>query len=188
MFNGILKFLSDLKTIFFSFFINWPSGHIGTNLRKIIFFRKMKKYGLNTVLHKGVKITSPNLVHIGDECIIGESVKIMCGNGYGIFIGSNSAIAENVYIRDANHNFDNIDIPIKKQSHNCASFFYESSNYSIIIEEDVWVGANAIILSGSFIGRGSIIAAGAVVSNKIPPFSIVVGNPGRVVSNRKNKL
>jgi acetyltransferase-like isoleucine patch superfamily enzyme len=188
MFKLTLKFLSDIKVIFISIFINWPSGQLGTFFRNFIYSNKLKKNGQNVLIHKGVIITFPELVVIGDECIIGENVKLMPGDSHGIYIGKNTAIAENVYIRAANHNFDDLDIPIKQQSHNCASFCYESSNYSIIIEEDVWVGANAIILSGSFIGRGSIIAAGAVISNKIPPFSIVVGNPGRVVSNRKNKL
>jgi acetyltransferase-like isoleucine patch superfamily enzyme len=56
-----------------------------------------------------------------------------------------------------------------------------------VINDDVWIGASAIILSGAQIGKGSIIAAGAVVSSIIPPFSIVVGNPGRVIANREKK-
>jgi acetyltransferase-like isoleucine patch superfamily enzyme len=50
-----------------------------------------------------------------------------------------------------------------------------------VIEDDVFVGANAVILPGTHIGKGSIIGAGAVVSKTIPPYSVVAGNPGRVV-------
>jgi acetyltransferase-like isoleucine patch superfamily enzyme len=53
-----------------------------------------------------------------------------------------------------------------------------------VIEDDVWVGARAIILPGVTIGHGSVIGAGAVVAKSVPPYSIVVGNPGRVVRSR----
>lgn len=184
MIRFIFKFLSDLKSIMFNGFINWPSGFIGTFFRKMIYSNNLRKLGVNVEIHKGAIITFPELVIIEDDCIIGEFVKIMPGNSNGIYIGKNTAIAENVYIRSANHNFHDLKIPIKNQSHSCAVLDYENEKYSIVIEEDVWVGANAIILSGAFIGKGSIIAAGAVISNKIQEFSIVVGNPGRVVGNR----
>lgn len=184
MVNIILKLLSDIKIIIFSILVNWPSGEIGSFLRKIIFSKKMRKFGANTNIHMGVKITFPELVSLGSGCIVGEKVKIMPGDSNGIFIGDNTAIAENVYIRSANHSFENIEIPIKYQKHTCAKFEYASNFYSIVIEEDVWVGANAVILSGAFVGKGSVIGAGAVVSSKIQPYSIVVGNPGRVIGSR----
>lgn len=58
------------------------------------------------------------------------------------------------------------------------------SNGDIVIGNDVWIGALAIILSGSTIGSGSIIGAGAVVRGNIPPYSIVIGNPGVIVKQR----
>lgn len=58
------------------------------------------------------------------------------------------------------------------------------SKGNIIIEDDVWIGQGAIILSGVTIGRGSVIGAGAVVAKDIPPYSIVVGNPGKVIKKR----
>ena len=57
----------------------------------------------------------------------------------------------------------------------------------VIIEDDVWIGARAIILPGVIIGKGSVIGAGAVVAKSIPPYSVAVGNPARVVKTRTDK-
>jgi maltose O-acetyltransferase len=54
-----------------------------------------------------------------------------------------------------------------------------------VIEDNVWIGANCILLTGTFIGMGSVIGAGSVVRSAIPPFSIAAGNPARVVANRE---
>ncbi|WP_262230549.1 DapH/DapD/GlmU-related protein [Stenotrophomonas maltophilia] len=58
------------------------------------------------------------------------------------------------------------------------------SDSRLVIEDDVWVGFGAIVLSGVRIGRGSIIAAGAVVTKDVEPYSIVGGNPARKISQR----
>lgn len=58
------------------------------------------------------------------------------------------------------------------------------SKGNIIIGDDVWIGSNSVILSGVTIGRGSIIGAGSVVTMNIPNYSIVAGNPARVIKSR----
>ncbi|MBN2965577.1 CatB-related O-acetyltransferase, partial [Sulfurospirillum sp. T05] len=60
------------------------------------------------------------------------------------------------------------------------------SKGDIIIEDDVWIGSNCVILSGVTIGRGSVIGAGSVVTKNIPKYSIVGGNPAKVIKNRFN--
>ena len=90
-------------------------------------------------------------------------------------------------MRSANHKFDRTDIPIQHQGHYSSEIQFNRRKYSVVIEDDIWIGARVIILSGTHIGKGSIISAGSVVSSKIPPYSIVVGNPGRVISKRKVK-
>ena len=60
----------------------------------------------------------------------------------------------------------------------------EEDDQDVVIEDDVWVGTGAIILKGVTIGRGSVVAAGSVVTRSIPPYSIVGGVPARVIKKR----
>lgn len=82
----------------------------------------------------------------------------------------------NCTLRATKHGFDRTDIPMVEQSGGepCAP----------IIEDDVWIGANAIVLPGVRIGRGSIVAAGSVVTRDVGQFTIVGGNPARLIRHR----
>jgi maltose O-acetyltransferase len=81
-----------------------------------------------------------------------------------------------VLILTTNHRTDSIERPMNQQGHQSAA--------AVTIENDVWIGARAIILAGVRIGAGSIVGAGAVVPKSIPPGVIAVGNPARVVRQR----
>ncbi len=99
-------------------------------------------------------------------------------------IGSFVSIASGVkFLLGGNHRTDTLlTFPVK------VKFFKEkreaTSKGPIIVEDDVWIGMDAMILSGSRIGRGAVIGAMTVVAGEVPPYSIVVGNPGRVISRR----
>jgi acetyltransferase-like isoleucine patch superfamily enzyme len=71
-----------------------------------------------------------------------------------------------------NHSYEDVNIPIDKQKVTTAP---------IIVEDECWIGANAVITAGVTIGKHSVVAAGAVVTKDIPPFSVAVGNPARVI-------
>lgn len=106
----------------------------------------------------------------------------------GISIGSFSSIASNVTIQEHYHRYDKISTYF--MSKNIFGETFNSDIYSkgkITIEEDVWIGSNTVILSGVRIGRGSIVGAGSVVTKDIPKYSIVVGNPGKVIGLRFSK-
>jgi len=75
-------------------------------------------------------------------------------------------IGPNVSIPGANHNFDSIDVPMNMQGNTIKG---------TIIEDDVWIGANSVILDGIAIGKGSVIRAGSVVAKDVEPYSIVGG-------------
>lgn len=123
--------------------------------------------------------------------IIGRLVSI---NGPGtrvsalknrILIGDFTSIASNVIIQEYNHRINRISTSfIKNKLYGKDIVDEVFSKGDIIIEEDVWIGSNVSILSGVFIGRGSIIGAGSVITKNIPPYSIVVGNPARVIRSR----
>lgn len=103
----------------------------------------------------------------------------------GIKIGSFTSIASNVVIQEDYHRYDKVSSYFLNQN-----IFKENAlkdSYSkgpIIIEEDVWIGSNCVILSGVKIGRGSVIGAGSIVTKDVPKYSIIIGNPGKIVRKR----
>lgn len=119
-------------------------------------------------LGEGLKVG--NNSNIGPYCYVGCS-------GY-IEIGNNVMISPRVSIYAENHTFSEADIVMKEQG-------VERS--AVIIEDDCWIAANSIILSGVRIGHGSIVAAGSVVSKDVPPYSVVAGVPAKVIRSRKNE-
>jgi len=179
--------ISEIKTFLIKIITFWPTTVVGNFLRKYLYTHQLKSIGVKPYFESGVRFGAPEKIEVGDNCIFGRNVNINAGLCNGVFIGNDVAIADGSYLRSANHSFNRIDISIQKQGHTAAELNYRNRLYSIIIDDNVWVGARAIILSGAWIGKGSIISAGAVVSSVIPPYSIVVGNPGRVVANRLKK-
>lgn len=131
---------------------------------------------------------------IGDDTYVGPDVmiatyegKIRIGNRVGInpysilyghgglVIGDDVLIAAHTVIIPANHNFSRRDIPINTQG---------ESRKGVTIGNDVWLGARVTVLDGVTIGQGAIVAAGAVVTQDVAPYTIVGGVPARVLSTR----
>lgn len=131
--------------------------------------------GQGVNLNDGVVINANRgFVTLGDRSWLGPFC-LVYGNG-GVTIGKNVLIAGHTSINTVSHTIERCDIPINDQP---------VAVDRIIIEDDVWVGLNAVILQGVTIGRGSIIGAGAVVNKSIPSWSIAVGVPARVIGRRK---
>jgi len=86
-------------------------------------------------------------------------------------------IADAVSIRDTNHNFKNINIPMRNQGINTSP---------IIIKDDVCIGYGAVINKGVTIGQGAIIGANAVVTKDVPEFAIVGGVPAKIIKYRNS--
>ncbi len=105
---------------------------------------------------------------------IGNNSRIGLGNVIigPVTIGNNVILAQNVVLSGLNHEYEDVTVPISKQPVSVAD---------IIIEDECWIGANVVITAGVTIGKHSIIAGGAVVTKDIPPYSVVVGNPARVI-------
>ncbi|MFM2359183.1 MAG: hypothetical protein RLY16_1176 [Bacteroidota bacterium] len=107
-------------------------------------------------------------VHIGNNTRIGIGNTIIGP----VTIGNNVILAQNIVMSGLNHNYTDIHTPIYLQGETVAT---------IQVEDDCWIGANAVLTAGVTIGKHSVVAAGAVVTKSIPPFSIAVGNPARVI-------
>jgi len=132
-------------------------------------FRSLiKNAGSNCSCHFTVEIKYPDKIILGNNTRIGP--KTTLGAYGGITIGSNVVVSKNVLIESAGLNFRNQPIPYKHKAE------------PIVIEDNVWIGANATILGGVTIGKGSIIGAGATVYKNISSNSIVVQSPSRIIS------
>lgn len=116
---------------------------------------------------KGGKLT------IGKRTALTRNIVIGCN--CSITIGNNVLIGEFVSIRDMNHNYSRIDVPIAEQG---------ESAKPIIIEDDVWIGRGSIIMGGVTIGRGAIIAANSVVNDNVEPHAVVAGAPAKLIKYR----
>ncbi|WP_106829365.1 acyltransferase [Parabacteroides pacaensis] len=107
-------------------------------------------------------------VHIGNNTRIGLRNTII-GPAR---IGDNTILAQNVVVSGLNHNYKNINLPIRKQGVTVSP---------IVIEDEVWIGANCIITAGVHIGKHTVIAGGSVVTKNIPDYSIAAGNPAKII-------
>ncbi|MCR5592009.1 MAG: acyltransferase [Lachnospiraceae bacterium] len=140
---------------------------------------------------EGLKITATSRIYPGDHLTIGsglsmnENCVINACDSHGIYIGNNLLLAPDVYIRAGNHDYTFSEEPFQKRGHCAKRVEKDGELYSIVIEDNVWIGRGASILSGAYIGKGSVIGAGSVVKEKIPEYSIVIGNPAKVVSDRR---
>ena len=109
-------------------------------------------------------------ITIGARALIGESC-VLRGQG-GITIGDDVFLAPLVQILAVNHVYHDTTRPISHQG---------ITAQGIAIEDGAWIGAGAIILDGVRVGRNAVVGAGAVVTHDVPPYTLVAGNPARVV-------
>ncbi len=123
---------------------------------------------------EGITIWSPRGLKIGKNCSVNEWVYFQALGG--ITIGNGVRIAARSSILSVNHEFEDSSQLILNQGLRLEK---------VVIEDNVWIGINAVVLPGVKIGEGSIISAGAVVTKDVPPFSIVGGIPAKVLKNRK---
>lgn len=107
-------------------------------------------------------------VHIGNHTRIGIG-NVVIGP---VSIGDNVILAQNIVMSGLNHKYQDPHTPIYLQGETVKE---------ILVEDDCWIGANVVITSGVRIGKHSVVAAGAVVTKDIPPYSVAVGNPARVI-------
>ncbi|HMW54784.1 MAG TPA: acyltransferase [Accumulibacter sp.] len=157
----------------------------GTSIGSFSYFDALSRKGIR--LGRNVSIgeycrleASGTITDIGLGIEIGDNTGIgaysFVGGAGGVRIGSDVIMGQWVSFHPENHNYEDLDTPIRLQGVN---------RKGITIEDDCWIGAKATFLDGAHVGRGCVIAAGAVVRGQIPPYSIAGGVPARVLRSRK---
>ncbi len=147
---------------------------VGLSLRGVVFGDRCTVGRFASIRPSNVLLGPPGEgLKMGDNSNIGPYSFIGC-SGF-IEIGNRVMMGPRVNLLAENHNFGRTDIPIKAQG---------VTRSCIVIGDDCWLGASCSILAGVTIGQGSIVAAGAVVTRDVPPFSIVGGVPARIIKTR----
>jgi acetyltransferase-like isoleucine patch superfamily enzyme len=112
-------------------------------------------------------------LRIGDKCVFGKDNTVNCY--LDIEFGAATIVADWVYVCDFDHVFSDITVPIKDQG---------IVKSPVRIGPDVWVGTKVTVLRGVTVGQGTVLAAHTVVNKDLPPYSVAVGVPARVVRDR----
>lgn len=131
-----------------------------------------KSSGYNINVEKGARFGSGDNVTIGNNSGLGINCLIL-GT---VSLGNDVMMGPDVMFISTSHCFDRIDIPMIEQG--------LSEELPIVVENDVWIGARCILLPGITLGTGSVIGAGSVVTKSVPAFTMVAGNPARVIRSR----
>ena len=193
MINQVVEEFQDWT----GFCVRWIPGRIGRLIRRVIYKSLFNYAGRQISICEGVIIKGFKNISIGSDFFInpnavihasGDSTRLVIGNKFALNfgamviadhglleIGNGVMIGPNTVIRTSNHGHSDL-----------ATLLWEQNQVSgkVLIEDNVWIGANVVILPNVTVGTGCIIAAGAVVTKNTPPNTVVAGVPARVVKNR----
>lgn len=171
------KRIPNLFYFMFNFF-----KYKNLDIRAVIFFSTKiqgKKYisiGRNAVVQRGgwllaIKIDNENpILSIGENCAIGDYSHIACVRK--VVFENDVLVANNVYISDNLHDYENVNIPIKDQP---VKFKKE-----VVLQSGCWIGENVCII-GASVGKNSVIGSNSVVTSDIGDYCIAVGSPAKVI-------
>lgn len=140
-------------------------------IRRLIYAMAQIRVGSGSVIHMWARFYNPKNIEIGSDTHIGDNCFLDGRNA--IIIGNHVDIASQVLIYNEEHNLD--------------SEKFEATSGPVEIADFVFIGPRAIILPGIKIGRGAVVAAGAVVTKDVPEFTVVGGVPAIKIADRKNK-
>jgi len=170
----VKKAINRIKNIFLEFEVYllhlvgcFPSHHF----RRFFYRLAGLKIGHGSTIHTHARFYDPRNIVIGDDTIVGEEA-VLDGRDK-LTIGHHVALATQVMIYNSEHAIEHNDFVAK--------------NAPVLIEDYCFIGPRAIILPGVKVGRGAVVAAGAVVTKDVPPSAIVGGVPAKIIGERKNK-
>ena len=174
----------DIAVFFYSFlpksilkkllvFHRNTNGLLGYGIRYGILKNLAQQCGDNVAVDVGVFLINPEKMSFGSNVSI-NPMSYLTGTG-GLSIGDNVSIAHRVTIMTATHNYDNISVPIKQQG-----ITYKP----VVIEDNVWIGANVVIVAGCTVHSGAIIGANSVVTKEVHSNEVWGGVPAKYIKKR----
>lgn len=165
--NRLYNYVLDFELMV----LRWVS-HIPSHLVRKVFYRLAgMKIGKGSTIHMWANFFEPNGIKIGEDTIIGDHA-FLDGRA-PLAIGNHVDIASSVMIYNSEHDLEKDDFSARTEP--------------VEIGDYVFIGPRAIILPGVKVGKGAVVAAGAVVTKDVPDFAIVGGVPAKVIGERKNK-
>ncbi|KKU10541.1 MAG: acetyltransferase (isoleucine patch superfamily) [Candidatus Woesebacteria bacterium GW2011_GWB1_45_5] len=167
VFNRLYNYLLDFELMI----LRW-AGHVPLHsFRKLFYLLAGVKVGRGSTVHMWASFFDPGNISIGEDTIIGDHA-FLDGRA-PLKIGSHVDIASSIMIYNSEHDLEGEDFSAREEP--------------VEIGDYVFVGPRAIILPGVKIGKGAVVAAGAVVTKDVPEFTIVGGVPAKTIGERKNK-
>lgn len=159
----------------YGYWLIWQvPGLFGNMLRARYLAPRMKRAGPNLTVLAGCRFRSIENLEVGANVSIGYDNFLQAKGG--LRIGDDVSTAPGVKIWSVNHDYDDPDVPVEKQS---------QTEAPVVIGNNVFIASNAFILPGANLPEGCIVSAGAVVGGKpYRPYSILAGNPARVIGYR----
>lgn len=172
----VISIIRRCNDLFVDLFLRWIS-EIHLHSVRIFFYKYIYRISLakNVVIYSGCEIRSPQKLTIGEGSIIGDNA--ILDARAGLKIGSNVCFASNVSIWTLQHDY-------RDPEFRCTPDHYGP----VTIGDRAWIGPNTVILHNVTIGEGAVIAAGAVVTKDVPPFTLVGGVPAKIIGNRPKNL
>lgn len=172
--EALIKIVNRLKNYWLDFelmLLRWV-GHIPLySVRNLFYKLAGVKIGKGSTLHMWANFFYPPNISIGEDTIVGDHA-FLDGRA-PLTIGDHVDIASHVLIYNSEHDLEKED--------------FSAVEEPVEIQDYVFIGPRAIILPGVKIGKGAVIAAGAVVTNDVSKFAVVGGVPAKIIGERKNK-
>ncbi|MDR0333400.1 MAG: hypothetical protein LBI15_08020 [Dysgonamonadaceae bacterium] len=168
------NFLVCTYELISSIVFGFPRHKIFNPIKKYYITIQGGKIGKGVTFYPGIKINPARNIELGN--FVDLAWRVIITTSGGVKIGDRALIGYGTQIISANHTIPNNKGQIFGAGHD---------RKEIIIENDVWIGANCVILPGVKIGEGTVIAAGSVVSKNIPPFVIAGGVPAKIIKERE---
>lgn len=152
---------------------------VKNKLLMAIFKPLFSNAGKNCVFSQSCSYFTYEFIQMGDDVFIGKNAFFSSAKEAEILIGNDVMIGPGVTILCGDHEIGQVGVTMTKATHDP-----KKNSKSVAICDDVWIGANSVLLKGIIVGEGAVVAAGSVVTKDVPEYVVVSGVPAKFMKNR----